>query len=202
MFETICKISSGCQPKVFEQTIQLAVEIAREGREGRKIGTMFIVGDEEKVLKESRPLILDPLQGHPPELKKISDFNMRETAKELAQLDGAFVISADGIILSAARYINADSTGINLPLGLGARHMAAAAITRASKSVAVVVSETSVVRIFDQGKTVAEIIPEIWMLGRESIPIEEPYVERKTAGLHIVASELLDETKNVNQDSS
>jgi len=202
MFETICKISSGCQPKVFEQTIQLAVEIAREGREGRKIGTMFIVGDEEKVLKESRPLILDPLQGHPPELKKISDFNMRETAKELAQLDGAFVISADGIILSAARYINADSTGINLPLGLGARHMAAAAITRASKSVAVVVSETSVVRIFDQGKTVAEIIPEIWMLGRESIPIEEPYVERKTAGLHIVASELLDETKNANQDSS
>ena len=202
MFETICKISSGCQPKVFEQTIQLAVEIAREGREGRKIGTMFILGDEEKVLKESRPLILDPLQGHPPELKKISDFNMRETAKELAQLDGAFVISADGIILSAARYINADSTGINLPLGLGARHMAAAAITRASKSVAVVVSETSVVRIFDQGKTVAEIIPEIWMLGRESIPIEEPYVERKTAGLHIVASELLDETKNANQDSS
>jgi len=202
MFETICKISSGCQPKVFEQTIQLAVEIAREGREGRKIGTMFIVGDEEKVLKESRPLILDPLQGHPPELKKISDFNMRETAKELAQLDGAFVISADGIILSAARYINADSTGINLPLGLGARHMAAAAITRASKSVAVVVSETSVVRIFDQGKTVAEIIPEIWMLGRESIPIEEPYVERKTAGLHIVASELSDETKESNQDSS
>lgn len=202
MFETICKISSGCQPKVFEQTIQLAVEIAREGREGRKIGTMFIVGDKEKVLKESRPLILDPLQGHPPELKKISDFNMRETAKELAQLDGAFVISADGIILSAARYINADSTGINLPLGLGARHMAAAAITRASKSVAVVVSETSVVRIFDQGKMVAEIIPEIWMLGRESIPIEEPYVERKTAGLHIVASELLDETKESNQDSS
>jgi diadenylate cyclase len=202
MFETICKMSSGCQPKVFEQTIQLAVEIAREGREGRKIGTMFIVGDKEKVLKESRPLILDPLQGHPPELKKISDFNMRETAKELAQLDGAFVISADGIILSAARYINADSTGINLPLGLGARHMAAAAITRASKSVAVVVSETSVVRIFEQGNMVAEIIPEIWMLGRESIPIEEPYVERKTAGLHIVASELLDETKESNQDSS
>jgi diadenylate cyclase len=46
---------------------------------------------------------------------------MRETAKELAQLDGAFVISSDGIILSAARYINADSTGINLPLCLGAR---------------------------------------------------------------------------------
>lgn len=195
MFETICKMSSGCHPKVFEQTIQLAVEIAREGREGRKIGTMFIVGDEESVLKESRPLILDPLQGHPPEVKKISDFNMRETAKELAQVDGAFVISTEGIFLSAARYINANSTGINLPLGLGSRHMAAAAITRATRSVAVVVSQSSVVRIFEQGKMVAEIIPEIWMLGRESIPIEAPYVEHKTAGLHIVASEVLDETK-------
>ena len=69
MFETICKMTTGCQPNVLEQTIQLAVEIAREGREGRKIGTIFVLGDEEAVLKESRPLILDPLQGHPPEVK-------------------------------------------------------------------------------------------------------------------------------------
>jgi DNA integrity scanning protein DisA with diadenylate cyclase activity len=202
MFEELCKMTPGCQPKAFEQTIQLAVEIAREGREGRKIGTMFILGDEKTVLKQSRPLILDPLQGHPPDLKKISDFNMRETAKELAQLDGAFVLSADGVVLSAARYINADSTGINLPLGLGARHMVAAAITQASRSVAVVVSESSVVRIFHRGKMVAEIIPEIWMLGRESIPLEEPYVERKTAGLRIVASECQDQADNGKSDAS
>jgi diadenylate cyclase len=202
VFEEICRMTPGCQPKALEQTIQLAVEIAREGREGRKIGTMFILGDEEAVLKQSRPLILDPLLGHPPELKKVSDFNMRETAKELAQLDGAFVVSADGIILSAARYINADSTGINLPLGLGARHMVAAAITQATRSVAVVVSESSVVRIFHQGKMVAEIIPEIWMLGRESVPLEEPYVERKTAGLRILASESRDQADESNPDSS
>jgi DNA integrity scanning protein DisA with diadenylate cyclase activity len=163
---------------------------------------MFILGDEKTVLKQSRPLILDPLQGHPPDLKKISDFNMRETAKELAQLDGAFVLSADGVVLSAARYINADSTGINLPLGLGARHMVAAAITQASRSVAVVVSESSVVRIFHRGKMVAEIIPEIWMLGQESIPLEEPYVERKTAGLRIVASECQDQADNGKSDAS
>ncbi|NVM20720.1 MAG: DNA integrity scanning protein DisA nucleotide-binding domain protein [Desulfobacterales bacterium] len=121
-----------CEATVLEQTVQLAVEIAREGREGRKIGTIFILGDEEAVLRESRSLILDPLQGHGRELKRIDNFNMRETAKELAQLDGAFVISADGTLLSAARYLNADSTGISMPLGLGARHMAAAAITRAT----------------------------------------------------------------------
>jgi len=160
MFESILKkISSDCRPRVLEQAILSAAELAREGREGRKIGTMFIIGDEEATLKESHPLILDPLQGHPPEVKKNYDFNMRETAKELSQLDGAFIISADGTILSAARYINADSTGINLPLGLGARHVAAAALTRATRSVAVVVSLSSVVRIFYQGQIVAEIIP-------------------------------------------
>jgi len=151
MFDKICKMIVGCQPQVLEPTIQLAVEVAREGRGGRKVGAIFVVGDEEAVLKESSPLILDPLQGHPSELKKINDVNMRETAKELSQLDGAFVVSADGTVISAARYLNADSTGVDVPLGLGTRHMAAAAITRATKSVAVVVSESSVVRVFNQG---------------------------------------------------
>jgi len=202
MFETICKMTADCRPKVLEQTIQLAVEIAREGREGRKIGTIFILGDEEAVLKESRPLILDPLQGHPPEVKKIFDFNMRETAKELAQLDGAFVISVDGTFLSAARHINADSAGIGLPLGLGSRHVASAAITLSTRAVAVVVSKSSVVRVFARGQIVAEIIPEIWMLSRESIQIDGPYVESKIGGLQIVARNDLDDTKESKPNSS
>ena len=202
MFEAICKMTTGCRPKVLEQTIQLAVEIAREGREGRKIGTIFVLGDEEAVLRESRPLILDPLQGHPPEVKKIFDFNMRETTKELAQLDGAFVISADGTVLSAARHLNADSVGISLPLGLGSRHVASAAITLSTRAVAVVVSTSSVVRVFARGQIVAEIIPEIWMLSRESIQIEGPYVEKKIAGLQIVARNDLDETKEPKPNSS
>lgn len=202
MFEAICKMTTGCRPKVLEQTIQLAVEIAREGREGRKIGTIFVLGDEEAVLRESRPLILDPLQGHPPEVKKIFDFNMRETTKELAQLDGAFVISADGTILSAARHLNADSAGISLPLGLGSRHVASAAITLSTRAVAVVVSTSSVVRVFARGQIVAEIIPEIWMLSRESIQIEGPYVESKIGGLQIVARNDLDETEESKPNSS
>jgi DNA integrity scanning protein DisA with diadenylate cyclase activity len=80
-FETIFKkLTPGCEPWVLGHTIQLAVELAREGREGHKIGTMFVVGDEEAALKQSKPLILDPLQGHPLEVKKIDDSNMRETA--------------------------------------------------------------------------------------------------------------------------
>ena len=114
---------------VLERVLTLAVELAREGREGRKVGTMFVLADAENVLRESQPLILDPLQGHPPENKQLDDPDVWETVKELSQLDGAFVISDSGEVRSAARYIHASSAGIELPMGLGSRHMAAASIT-------------------------------------------------------------------------
>jgi len=112
-----------------EAVILLAIEIAREGREGRKVGTMFVVSDIDSTLEKSTSLILDPLWYHPSHLKRIGDPNLRETVKELSQLDGAFLVSADGIVISACRYISASSEGIELPLGLGSRHMAAASIS-------------------------------------------------------------------------
>jgi DNA integrity scanning protein DisA with diadenylate cyclase activity len=89
------------------------------------------------------PLILDPLLGHPPDKKRICDPDMRETIKELAQLDGAFIVGGDGVVISAARYINASANSLKLSLGLGSRHVAAASITRDTAAVAVVVSESS-----------------------------------------------------------
>jgi diadenylate cyclase len=144
--------------------VELAVEIAREGREGRKIGTLFAVGDHEEVLTRSRPLVLDPLAGHPDDVKHVKDPDMRETVKELAQLDGAFVVADEGVVVSAARYLDAASGNLDLPLGLGSRHMAAASISRNTNTVAVAVSESSTVRVFDDGEVVAEIVPELWML--------------------------------------
>ncbi|MBA2344906.1 MAG: DNA integrity scanning protein DisA nucleotide-binding domain protein, partial [Rubrobacter sp.] len=153
----------GVDPSVLEQTIGLAVEIAREGREGRKIGTLFVVGDSEMVLQRSKPLILDPLLGHPEESKYITDPDMRETLKELAQLDGAFVVSEVGVVISAARYIDIISDNLNVPLGLGSRHMAAASVSRQTEAVSIAVSESSMVRMFDDGELISEIVPELWM---------------------------------------
>jgi DNA integrity scanning protein DisA with diadenylate cyclase activity len=60
MFESIlCQVTE-YDPDVLESLIELAVEIAREGREGRRVGTLFTLGDEMAVLAKSRPLILDP----------------------------------------------------------------------------------------------------------------------------------------------
>jgi DNA integrity scanning protein DisA with diadenylate cyclase activity len=178
LFCDICTEERGINLQTLEQTIRLAVEIAREGREGRKIGTMFVVSDAAETLKQSACLILDPLLGHSSERKHIDEPNMRETVKELAQLDGAFLISDDGIVLSAARYINASSEGIDLPLGLGSRHVAAASITMHTNAIAVVVSESSVVRVLDDGEIVSEIIPELWLFRRHGLHLEGPFATR------------------------
>ena len=164
VFEEICSDKRQVDADVLKQTVSLAVEIAREGREGRKIGTLFVVGDSRAVIKRSKPLILEHLQGHPDEDKQIVSPDMRETIKELAQLDGAFLVSNSGVVLSAARYIDAASDSLNLPLGLGSRHMAGASISRNTNAVAVVVSESSMVRMFDDGELVSEIVPELWMI--------------------------------------
>jgi diadenylate cyclase len=182
VFCDICTEERGVNLQTLELTIRLAVEIAREGREGRKIGTMFVVSDEAETLRQSSCLILDPLLGHPNERKRLDDPNLRETVKELAQLDGAFLVSDDGVVLSAARHINASTEGIELSLGLGSRHVAAASITRHTNAVAVVVSESSVVRIVDDGKVVSEIIPELWLLGRQGLYHQRPRAEQPSEG--------------------
>ncbi|MEZ4864892.1 MAG: diadenylate cyclase [Caldilineaceae bacterium] len=178
--ESICAEDCGINRYTLERVIGLAVEIAREGREGRKIGTLFVVGDTEATLKHSRCLILDPLWHHPPEKKRIDDPNMRETIKELAQLDGAFIVSNAGTVVSACRYVSASAEGVELPLGLGSRHMAAASITKETAAMAVVVSESAVVRIFDDGELISEVIPELWMLRRYGLQLAPPYSLRKS----------------------
>ena len=166
VFESIlCQVTE-YDPDVLEPLIELAVEIAREGREGRRVGTLFTLGDEKAVLAKSRSLILDPLSGHPESSRHVNDLNLRGTIKELAQLDGGFVVSHSGVVLSACRYLDAVAPKVDVPLGLGSRHIAAANMSAVTNAVGIVVSESSVVRLFCHGKLVGEIIPELWMTDR------------------------------------
>jgi DNA integrity scanning protein DisA with diadenylate cyclase activity len=146
--------------------LELALEIAREGREGRRIGTLFTVGKADAVLAASRALILDPLAGHAPSRTHIADPDLRGTLKELAQLDGAFVISEAGIVVAACRYLDASVEQIELPLGFGSRHLAGASISKSLGALAIVVSESGVVRVFHGGQIQATLIPELWLLDR------------------------------------
>jgi DNA integrity scanning protein DisA with diadenylate cyclase activity len=61
-FRVICSRLFNCREEILGPLLELAVEIAREGREGRRIGTLFTIGDAEAVMAWSRPLILNPLE--------------------------------------------------------------------------------------------------------------------------------------------
>jgi len=189
MFETIQSRAGGGSKHILEPIIQLAVEIAREGREGRRVGTLFTVGDAGAVLQHSRSLILDPLAGHPETVRHITDANLRGTLKELAQLDGAFVISDEGVVVSACRYLNATATEVEMPLGLGSRHLAAASISKVTQAVAIVVSESAMVRVFDDGKLIAEVLPELWLLSRYSVQLRGPFSEERFSDLAVLVTQ-------------
>ena len=183
------QFEAAVSPEVLEPSLELAIEIAREGREGRRIGTIFTIGDSDAVLEHSRPLILDPMAGHSAQLRNIAEANLRGTVKELAQLDGAFVISGDGTVVAACRYLDSSSGGLQLPLGLGTRHMAAAAISRITRALAIVVSETATVRLFSDGQLSAEVIPELWLLSRFTSYLVGPVHTEHVANLAIFTRE-------------
>ena len=191
MFDSICALVRNCNHECLEPVIELAVEIAREGREGRRIGTLFTFGDAEQVIERSRTLILDPLAGHPDEAKRITDSNLRGTIKELAQLDGGFIVSDDGVVVSACRYLDAAASDIALPLGLGSRHLAGASISRVTNAIGVVVSESAMVRIFDDGRLIAEIIPELWLMSthRRNVGLQGAYREEHEGDMAVLVEE-------------
>src|SRR4030066_1087673 len=152
-------ISEIARPEVFETLLSLALEISIEGKEGRKpIGTIFVLGKHEDVFKFSHPMVINPFQGYPEEERNILDHRLKETIKEFATIDGAFIFRDDGVILAAGRHLDASGDSIEIPLGLGSRHRAAAGITHLTDAMAIVISEeTGGVRIFHRGKIFMEI---------------------------------------------
>jgi diadenylate cyclase len=152
-------ISEIVRPEVFEAVLSLALEISVEGKEGRKsIGTIFVLGKHEDVLKFSHPMVINPFQGYPEEERNVLDPRLKETVKEFSTIDGAFIFREDGVILAAGRHLDVSGENIEIPLGLGSRHRAAAGITSLTDALAIVISEeTGEVRIFHHGKIFTEI---------------------------------------------
>ncbi len=146
--------------ETLKTVVDLAVEIGREGREGKAIGTMFVVGDTRKVVTHCQPAGFDPVRGYNRTERDLHDPRVREAVKEVAVLDGAFIINADGTVEKAAQLVDAPYANLTLSKGLGARHWAGAAISKATASIAVVVSQSSgTVRLFQNGEALLRIEP-------------------------------------------
>ena len=95
--------------EVFERVLWIASRIAAEGREGRPIGTIFVLGDSLEVLAQTRQLVLNPLQGHPESGRNVLSLELEETIKEFATIDGAFIVRGDGVVLAAGVQLQAKS---------------------------------------------------------------------------------------------
>lgn len=140
--------------------VDLAVEIGREGREGKPVGTMFVVGDTRRVLAHSHPAGFDAVKGHSRKDRNVHDPRACESIKEVAQLDGAFIVAPDGTVEKACQIVNAPYENLTLSKGLGSRHWAAAAISKCTAAIAVVVSQsTGTVRIFMKGEVILRVEP-------------------------------------------
>jgi DNA integrity scanning protein DisA with diadenylate cyclase activity len=155
--------AEGVSAGVMDALIELAVSIGVEGWEGRPVGALFVVGDSNTVMEKSRQLTLNPFQGYSEDEKNIMNPDVRHALHAFAVLDGAFIVREDGVVVAAGRYLNFDEEqDLDVPLGLGARHMAAAGISRDTEAIAIVVSQTSgSVRVFRRGKAALELAPRV-----------------------------------------
>lgn len=157
------------------RVVDLAVEIGREGRESKKVGTLFVVGNHRKVLEMSHEQIHDPFKGYAKKERMISNARVRESIKELAQIDGAFIIASDGTVMAAGRILDAPAEDLTLSKGLGSRHWAAAAISKATNAIAIAVSEsTGTVRLFQNGTVVLRIEPMLQAMKWHDVETEPP----------------------------
>jgi DNA integrity scanning protein DisA with diadenylate cyclase activity len=163
--KTIDKTGERVDPTALKAVLRLALELGREGREGKKVGTAFIIGDTNEVLKRSHQLILNPYKGHSEDTRDIKNRSHWETIKEFAQIDGVFIVDEKGVIISAGRYLDVNTKSIELG-GFGGRHISALAVTRETQAIAVTVSESGgTVRLFKDGiETKIESSADLLML--------------------------------------
>jgi len=138
--------------------LQIATQLAVEGREGKPVGTLFVVGDFERVKHFTRQMIANPFHGYPRVDRNILDPSLEETVKEYARIDGAFIINDDGTIESAGTYVSGQPSSEEMHSGLGARHAAAQGISAVSSALAVAISEsTRKIRVYKSGRLIMEI---------------------------------------------
>ena len=138
MFESIlCRVTEH-DPTFSSPLLALQSRLLAKAR-GKTHRNPIHTGDENAVLARSRALILDPLLGHPEVSRHVTNLNLRGTIKELAQLDGAFVVIATESFSPLA------ATSMPWPRkwtcrGLGSRHIAAANMSAVTEAVGIAVS--------------------------------------------------------------
>lgn len=176
------KLDTQVPLETLRAVVTMATEVGREGREGKPVGTMFVVGDTKRVMAMARPINFNPFRGYSPAERDVRDRKVREQIKDIAQLEGAIIIRRDGVAEAACMYLDAPAEGITLSKGLGTRHWSGAAITKKTQAIAVIVSQSSgACRIFQSGELVLHIEPLARPMIWRRLEMETPEIETPAA---------------------
>ena len=154
MTKTNTLVPPHVRPEVLERALGIATELAAEGREGKPVGTIFVLGEIEKITPYIEQLVMNPFSGYRAEDRNILNPFVEETIKEWALIDGAFVIDGDGKVYSAGSRLTAVDSQLSLLGGLGTRHAAAAAISSVVDCAALCVSSSGQVTLFRHGEPI------------------------------------------------
>ncbi len=151
------KLLEKISPATLIKLLEVAIKLAEEGKEGKSIGTMFVLAHPKDIKSHSIQLILNPLEGHPERVRNITNPDFFETVRELSSIDGGFVVSHRGVVISAGTYFQTSSRRNKLKKGYGTRHAAAASVTKEVDSIALVLSESSRhISVFYAGRLILE----------------------------------------------
>ncbi len=150
----IASLGSIKNPQTLLMLISIAMRFAHEGREGKPIGTCFIISSPEDVAPHTWQLILNPCAGYPENIRNIFRDDFIEILRELSALDGAFLVSPNGEVRSSAVFIATQGRPDGeMESGKGARHHSARALTSHAHALAVVLSESSgEITVYQAGK--------------------------------------------------
>lgn len=130
---------------VYNFLLETSKEIAR-----KKLGVLFVIAQKGSFKGIYEPLYPQVIEDH-----SIFEKGSKELILKLAELDGAFLINDDGILVAfGARILKSKA----LP-GYGTKHAAAVGITSYVKnSSAILVSEeTHWIKVFKNGKMILEM---------------------------------------------
>lgn len=155
----IGKIDEKLLSREFVRLLEIAIRMSVEGREGKPVGAIFVLGDADDIEPYTRQLIFNPCKGHAQAVRNIHNPEFFETLRELTALDGAFLVDRRGVVSRAGAYLDAPtSKKVRVRRGLGSRHVAAAAITARTDALALVISESSGnITVFAQGAALLEV---------------------------------------------
>ncbi len=173
-----CSDSRGSRRTIVKRAIDILIGLSLKGYEGRVIGAIYLVGDIERVKKNSTQMIINPFKGW--KNVNIKDNKQLPTIESFTQLDGAIVFDNRGLAHYAGRMIKVkedecerENKDFNKRSGKGSgtRWRAARFITARTGTIALTLSSSGNITVFRDGKAIGRLERRLCSMNVKDVPI-------------------------------